>query len=782
MSVIIPEERLELDSPVHQFPYRLDDFQSNGCYATQNGKNVLITAHTAAGKTTIAEYAIALSQHLGKKVLYTSPIKTLSNQKFYDFQRTFGNVGILTGDIKLNPEADIIVLTTEILRNKLDHELEQLDDVHCVIFDEVHYFNDPERGFVWEECITKLPKHILLVMLSATIDRAEDFAKWVADCRERDCYLIGTTWRPVPLNHYIYTDNEIVMINKHKMGAIQVNIDKTYDFYKTQKFGKHRLLTLSEYLGKKGLFPAICFSFSRKKCEEYCKMLKKGSGLLSQEELKRTKTIIQKIFATNLHFYKEIGSTIQLLEFLEYGVAIHHSGLLPIQKELVEILFSQGLIKFLFATETFAVGVNMPTKSVVFTELSKFDGKSEYPRMLRYDEFMQMSGRAGRRGKDDQGLVIYCPLRNLEDKHDLLGLLRGKAAKLTSQYDEGANTYLRMLNNTADNEEIRKFYNSTLFGMEAVAHIKYLEKEKLTIQQKLDEISLDTSLLTTQDNEIIAEYSELQKQCEKAKNKQKKTLQRKLQQLEQSFTVPVKRYFEKVDDHDKIQSNLKLLEECMEVQSGVVDDKLHFITEFNKQLGLIVENEGNMQITSYGKIVASLSNCSEIVLGKVIQQKMLESVDWKTVGVLLACFAPERSSRDMSEDDIWAVVSKTMETDQKELLDDVWVLYQQILEVYDKYEIQHRLNMSFQFVEPFIMWIEKKPLPEIMAKYDGFDGNFVKNIFKIRDICNELLKVCANFNLENLQEKINLLMESLIYGIGEFNSLYIHHYDLISSL
>ncbi len=476
MSVIIPQERIEFDL-IHKFPYRLDDFQINGCWGIQNNKNILITAHTAAGKTTLAEYAIALSLHLGKKVLYTSPIKTLSNQKFFDFKRSLGEVGILTGDIKLNPESNILILTTEILRNKLDYEPECFQDIHCVIFDEVHYFNDTQRGFVWEECITKLPKHIILVMLSATIDKAEEFAQWIVNCRQRDCMLIGTNYRPVPLNHYVYTDKEILMVNKHKVGMQAQNIDAVYRYYDKQKLSINRLIGLTEFLRKSNLFPAICFSFSRKKCFEYCQMMKRVSGLLSQDEMKTCKSIIYKVFASNLNYYKEIPSTQQILEMIEYGTAIHHSGLLPIQKELIEILFSKGLIKFLFATETFAVGVNMPTKTVIFTELSKHDGNGL--RVLRYDEFMQMSGRAGRRGKDDQGLVIYCPLKEIEPKHELIGLLKGKAAKLTSQYDEGANTFLRLLNSPAYSNEIKNFYESTLYGMENVKHIKYLKENYL---------------------------------------------------------------------------------------------------------------------------------------------------------------------------------------------------------------------------------------------------------------------------------------------------------------
>ena len=761
MSVIIPSERLEFNL-VHKFPYRLDDFQINGCWGIQNNKNILITAHTAAGKTTLAEYAIALSLHLGKKVLYTSPIKTLSNQKFFDFKKSLGDVGILTGDIKLNPESNILILTTEILRNKLDYEPDCFQDIHCVIFDEVHYFNDPERGFVWEECITKLPKHIILVMLSATIDRAEEFAQWVVKCRERDCMLIGTTYRPVPLNHYIYTDKEIVMINKHKVGMQGQNVDACYKFYDKQKMGINRLIGLTEFLRKQNLFPAICFSFSRKKCFEYCQMMKRVSGLLNPDEMKACKLIIHKVFASNLNYYKEIPSTQQILEMIEYGTAIHHSGLLPIQKELIEILFSKGLIKFLFATETFAVGVNMPTKTVIFTELSKHDGNGI--RILRYDEFMQMSGRAGRRGKDDQGLVIYCPLRELEPKHELIGLLKGKAAKLTSQYDEGANTFLRLLNSPVYSNEIKSFYESTLFGMETVKHIKQLEKDLSGLKEDLSSYSLDENL----ENELI----NLLKECEISRGKTLQKLQKRIEEFKKEHPDFTQQKYER----DKLIENIKFLEESIEYQSMTLETQLSKITSFNSKLGLVQEVDEKPIITPYGKIVASLSNCSEVVMGKIIQQRIMEKMEWKQIGILLACFCEDKPE----EEDNWESAKKYLDKKTIEILDDIWFIYSDILKLYDEYEIKHRLNMTFGFIIPFINWIEKKPLIEVLKSYDNFDGNFVKSIYKIRDICQEILKVCQNFNLGELQEKINNLLENLIYGIGEFNSLYIHHYELIS--
>jgi len=443
---------------------------------------------------------------------------------------------------------------------------------------------------------------------------------------------------------------------------------------------------------------------------------------------------------------------------------------------LVEILFSRGLIKCLFATETFAVGVNMPTKTVIFTELSKYDGRTQNPRILRYDEFMQMSGRAGRRGKDDQGLVIYCPVKFLEDKHDIIGLLKGKSAKLVSQYNESTNTYLRLVN---VNTDIKSFYNNTLFGLESKKHILHLIKEENKLKGEMENISMIS--LEKNEREMIEEYEELQNSTAKGKQRQRNL--KKMEQMKKEFSQSIISYFAKIEQKNKIKQNIKFLNECISEQTNTIDTKISTIAKFNEQLGLIVKQEEGYGITGYGKIVASLSNCSEIVLGKVIQLKLLENADWKSIGILLCCFAPEKKTNsDISEDDIWDNVQKIISEDVKELLDNTWGYYLQILDIYESYDMEHRLNMSFSFIEPFLMWIDKKPLNEIMTIYDNFDGNFVKNLYKIRDICQEILKVCEIFNLGELEERINVLMENLIYGVGEFNSLYIHHYDLISSL
>ncbi len=276
------------------------------------------------------------------------------------------------------------------------------------------------------------------------------------------------------------------------------------------------------------------------------------------------------------------------------------------------------------------------------------------------------------------------------------------------------------------------------------------------------------------DRKLENEIKEIMKEMETSRGKTLQRLQKKLSDFEKEN----QEFSENRKVKIKLEDNIKFLTESIEYQSMTLETQLSKITSFNSKIGLIQEVDNNPIITPYGKIVASLSNCSEVVMGKIIQQRIMEKMEWKTIGILLACFAEDKPE----EEDNWEPAKKYLDKKTIEVLDEVWFIYSDIVKLYEEYEIKHRLNMTFGFIIPFINWIEKKPLIEVLKSYDNFDGNFVKNIYKIRDICQEILKVCQNFNLGELQEKINTLLENLIYGIGEFNSLYIHHYDMINSL
>jgi len=454
------KQPIEVESP---FKFPLDPFQKHAVYAISKDENVLVTAKTGSGKTLVGEYQIHHSLKKGKRVFYTTPIKSLSNQKFHDLKEMFPSVGIMTGDIKFMPQADVVIMTTEILRNLLFKQGTStehvgitanlsLDNLDAVVFDEVHYINDPDRGKVWEECLTLLPRNINLVLLSATIDSPEKFAEWLGDSKQKPIHLISTEYRIVPLVHQL-PDKTVVLDSKdvfnkkaysdwHNKFYEQENQDRLHrqrvaarqegeDVVKREKHSTGFVDRMNKLISETEL-PALFFVFSRKLCVDLAN--KVTHQLIDSSD----SASVCHIVKFHLHRYPYLEKSQQyhdLFALLQKGVAYHHSGVLPILKEIVEILFARGFIKVLFATETFAVGINMPTKTVVFTSYRKYDDKTDTHRMLSTSEYTQMAGRAGRRGKDDKGVVIYLPMRDPEPCNFVHTMMTGKKAAIHSQMD-----------------------------------------------------------------------------------------------------------------------------------------------------------------------------------------------------------------------------------------------------------------------------------------------------------------------------------------------------------
>ena len=374
---------------------------------------MLVSAHTSAGKTAVAEYAIALSLKDKQRVIYTTPIKALSNQKYREMLDIFVDVGLMTGDVTINPSASVLVMTTEILRNMLYRGSEVMREVGWVIFDEIHYMRDKDRGVVWEETIILLPDNVHYVFLSATIPNARQFAEWVSLLHKQPVHVVYTDQRPVPLQHYIFPgggDGLYLVVNENGE-FLEDNFQKAMSILSETPEGKSKkhfkgndsVSQILESIMEKRLEPVIVFSFSRRDCEAYALQLSK-MDFNTSEEKRLVQDVFQNAIAVLNSEDKKLPQIENVLPLLKRGVGIHHSGLLPILKEIIEILFGEGLLKVLFATETFSLGLNMPARTVVFARARKFDGENF--RWLNSGEYIQMSGRAGRRGLDDRGIVM----------------------------------------------------------------------------------------------------------------------------------------------------------------------------------------------------------------------------------------------------------------------------------------------------------------------------------------------------------------------------------------
>ncbi|XP_071628148.1 exosome RNA helicase MTR4 isoform X2 [Temnothorax longispinosus] len=449
------------DKPAKEYKFILDPFQKEAILCIDNNQSVLVSAHTSAGKTVVAEYAIACSLRDKQRVIYTTPIKALSNQKYREFHEEFKDVGLVTGDVTINPTASILIMTTEILRNMLYRGSEVMREVGWVIFDEIHYMRDKERGVVWEETLILLPDNVHYVFLSATIPNARQFAEWVTHLHNQPCHVVSTDYRPTPLQHYIFPvggDGIHLVVDEtgqfkeenfnRAMACLQNMGDAAKGDMKGRKgglratnSGQTNIFKMVKMIMERNFAPVIIFSFSKKDCEVYAMQMAK-LDLNTLEEKKLVDEVFNNAVDVLNDDDKKLPQVTNLLPLLRRGIGIHHGGLLPILKETVEILFGEGLIKTLFATETFAMGLNMPARTVLFTAPRKFDGKDF--RWITSGEYIQMSGRAGRRGLDDKGIVI---LMIDEQVSPVVGkaIVQGKPDPINSAFHLTYNMVLNLL-------------------------------------------------------------------------------------------------------------------------------------------------------------------------------------------------------------------------------------------------------------------------------------------------------------------------------------------------
>ncbi|XP_033109837.1 helicase SKI2W-like [Anneissia japonica] len=484
----------EVPEMAHEWEFELDVFQKQAILHLEKKRNVFVSAHTSAGKTVVAEYAIALSRKHGTKAIYTSPIKALSNQKYRDFKNVFGSdyVGLQTGDVQLNESASCVIMTTEILRSKLYDQ--DLSDLECVIIDEVQYIGDKVRGVVWEEVLIMLPDTVKLVLLSATFWNTMEFANWIVKIKKQSVYVICTEKRPVPLHHYIYTgtqdfqENQLFEIVDGLGNFNNRNYRQAWAEYENQKrAGLRKVKQKNQYLPFVRILlhplqylPAIVFTFSRAKCRDNALTLQ-AVDLTERNE----KSEIQVFLTTSLEALSDsnmqLVQIMELREMLERGIAYHHSGVLPRMKEIVEHLFQRGLVKVLFATETFASGVNMPARTVIFDSINeKFDGEKK--RTVNSAEYIQMAGRAGRRGKDSCGFSIILCGDRVPKASILRSLQQGKPCPVESQFHLKDTMILNLLNRAK-------------FGVQDILRKSFAEysrdsteKELLALKQKLNDM------------------------------------------------------------------------------------------------------------------------------------------------------------------------------------------------------------------------------------------------------------------------------------------------------
>jgi len=798
LTIVDPNKDIVLDEPLaYTFPFSLDKFQKHAIKAINRDENVLVTAKTGSGKTLVGEYQIYHSLKKGKRVFYTTPIKSLSNQKFHDLKHMFkdNTVGILTGDIKFNPNADIIVMTTEILRNLLYKKgstteslgltaslsLESLD---AVIFDECHYINNKERGAVWEETMILLPKEVNLVLLSATIDSADLFASWLGELKQKQIYLISTTYRIVPLEHYVFKKNsyETIMDSKEvfypdaynrwlrylkdqedsQKNHKQLVVNRRLRGYEDPVIAKseqknsfiHQLNTTIQHLYTNELLPALFFVLSRKGCESYAS--KVSGTLIDTSDAAKVKHIIE----FHLHRYKENVQISQqyytLVSLLEKGIGFHHSGLLPLLKEIVEILFSKGLIKVLFATETFAVGLNMPTKTVIFTGLKKYDDSSDSMRLLSTDEYIQMAGRAGRRGKDTKGYVFYLPDRMPEMLEDMKKMMTGSKTKLQSRmkfnYDFILKTTQSQNLNWMDLVEKSYYYAQIQRTVNSIIY------EKENFEKELLSISLSNEQI-----EICKKEEFYREQLKSTNNAARRKIQGEYESWRSKNSDRI------MDPLRKMYNRFIILNKNIED----INEDLKYYNNFQTTLDpyfKVLQDLGFMKIdkslTQKGINATEINEGNALIMAELYEEKVFDTLNQQDILKVLSSFMES----DVKE-------RKSFETNDsvKNVLNYGEKICKVIEQIERKYSISfNEWSLNYEYINVLEDLFDGSSLGTVCESYEIMEGNLTRFLLKLLNIVDELKNIATLNKDVLLLEKLENVQAYDFYKIAIPESLYLH--------
>ena len=802
-----------------KYPYELSIFQKYAVEAIIEGHHVLVTAHTGTGKTMPAEFAINHFVSKGKKVIYTGPIKSLINQKFYDFTNKYQHIsfGVLTGDIKCNPEADTLVMTAEILLNKLyqknnkeeikkistDFDIDFDNELACVIMDEVHFVNDQDRGYVWENTLMMLPPHVQLVMLSATIDKPENFAFWCENLHKdsgKQVYLTNTTHRVVPLTHYSFitctqsvfktikdkaTQEEIKQVINKTLVIQDSNgkfneenhtkIKKTLALFEKNDIRvkrAHILNQIVEHLYKNEMLPALCFVLSRRQIEVCANEI--NTTILEFDSKvpyivdKECEQILRKKLS-NFEEYLHLPEYVNMVALLRKGIAIHHSGVLPIIKEIIELLYSKGYIKLLFATETFSIGVNMPTKTVIFTDVNKFDGNTM--RLLHSHEMSQMSGRAGRRGLDTVGHVIH--LNNLFRNVDLVNykaMMNGKPQTLTSKFKISYNLLLNLLD-TGD-KNVVEFANKSMVKDDINSQLSGLTQIITKAETELERLNVCCEHLSTP-VETILKFKELEEIKPYTANKKRKEVEKQLQTITDSYKFikdDSATYFKKIEKEKEINE----LRKQSENTALYIENGAHNVLELLKEEGFL--DEENI-LTNKGQIAAQLKESHCLAFARLIEDKVLDELSSKQLVCLFSCFTNISVQEDFKD-----YSPNTDDEEVKKLLKDILKMYEDYQQIEIDYKIKSGIeyNMHYDLLSYVDEWCDAKSaeecklvLQQLSQEKEVFLGEFVKALLKINNISCEMEKIAEMTGNIAFLSKLREIPQMTLKYVVTNQSLYV---------
>ncbi len=735
---------------MYEFPFELDDFQKEACDLINNGKSVVVCAPTGAGKTVIAQHAIHRALEDGTRIFYTTPLKALSNQKYYDFSEKYGTekVGLLTGDTSINRNGQIVVMTTEVFRNMLygtnfGAVADNMKDVKYVVLDEVHYMNDEQRGTVWEESIIYCPTNVQIIALSATVANADELTAWINTVHSKT-ELVDTDFRPVPLRFFYFDSSQPDKLLPLLTPSGQLNKKirpEKKQFGHNRKKQRSYVKDVVRNLHAQDMLPAIYFTFSRKKCDE--QMEKCASlELVTKGERAQIKQFIDEYIAENPHLYNN-----KHIDYLLCGVASHHAGLLPAWKNLVEKLFQKGLIKVVFATETLAAGINMPARSTVISSTSKRTDSGH--RMLTASEFLQMSGRAGRRGMDEVGYVtiVGTPFQSPEEVAELV--LSG-ANPLESRFSPSYSMVLNLLQRFSLDEAkeliLKSFgYFSSgsrlkpLLDLQGVLENEIKERAFLCPFKHSDEQLFEYDRLRHIYVQNRQTYKKICKQ-ERAKNrplspeavqfgKETKAMLEKMHCFACDNCKLYKKHSKSIEVIERINVKQKKLQKEIERQRDIFWNKFLAHRSVLQDFGYLKDDYP----TEKGVTTSQIRSENELFIAEIIFSHLLENLTPAQLAAVVCAITTEELRIDIPYLPISEPVRKT--------LNQIRNIRRKVEKVQNSYSVEAPLYINPYFSSLIELWVEGAEWETITEQIDIGEGDIVRSFKRVVDVLRQFTTI-----------------------------------------
>jgi ATP-dependent RNA helicase HelY len=735
------------------FDFEFDPFQITACHAVEDGKGVLVAAPTGAGKTVVGEFAAFFALQAGKKCFYTTPIKALSNQKYSEFVAKFGEdrVGLLTGDTSINGEADILVMTTEVLRNMLYAGSNTLTNLGCVVMDEVHYLADKFRGAVWEEVLIHLMESVQVISLSATVSNAEEFGEWLGEVRG-ETEVIVSEIRPIPLFQHVLIGNRLMDLFDQP-GKINPEIlQREREAIRRSSLGRNRRgrfaepsdrmsrADIIEKLQGENLLPAITFIFSRVGCDAAVKQcLHAGLRLTSPEE--RT-----EIRQTALRYTQNIAEEdLEVLGFqewltaLERGIAAHHAGLLPSFKGAVEDLFQRGLVKAVFATETLALGINMPARTVVLEKLIKFNGEAHVP--ITPGEYTQLTGRAGRRGIDIEGnaVIQWSPT---VDSASAAGLASTRTYPLRSSFSPTYNMAINLISRFG-RETARRSLESSFAQFQAdravVGLTRQIRKNETLIQELMKDAQCHLG--------DFSEYARLRRSIKEVEvllsrrdqrktfdNRQRSHMESELADLRRSLKAHSSHGCAEREDHARLAERAGRLTRENDGLTTRVENRTHVIAKTFDQICQVLDHlqyiDGEKP-TVQGKILTKIYAESDLLLTESIRRGLLDDLNATELLSVASCMIFESRSQEN-------LAPKLPSQKVTSTLTEIISLWAQLESIENDFGVKTQREPDAGFCFISYKWASGNSLNSVLKGSDMSVGDFVRSTKQLVDLLNQI--------------------------------------------